>query len=561
MPGLDAIVFLSPSSIGTAIEVTVADINSPTELNGIAASSGDVIIARTVGAATDQYTFYIADTTSDAQSLPWIVSSSTAGVKFIASAGHAVNNSVRFASTIRLNSLTASRLVTLDSSNDSATPSSVAVDQTITTTSTVSSKAIGAAGIALDKDSSIGDFTLSLSPANLTNTRRWTFSDRSDTVAGLTAQTFSGIQTFTLAPVMSALTASRLVRTDGSKALESNAALTSTHMLFADSNGWPSGSANLTWSGTQITISSAIADAINNTGGYTSTIAGNGFTHNVSTNGAAATLYQNSNANSGAYYSISLNSDTGRGFLQIYSSTFAGGASFQGSLAIGCTNSGSNVIFYSANAITLTNTAAGNVYIGRNANETGLTGAGGLKLESTTDSTAIGNGASINPGGHSVAKRSFLGTIGSTFKGNVLAGVQDATAASAGQVGEVLSSTVSGVAVAGSGTVGNVTSLSITAGDWLISGHVVISGGATGLTAASTQKLSIVTTTATNGTEGDTMMATTITALTANGKHALAIPQLRINISATTTYYLTEEVTYAGGSPTAAGKLIATRIR
>lgn len=195
MPGLDAIVFLSPSSIGTAIEVTVADINSPTELNGIAASSGDIIIARTVGAATDQYTFYIADTTSDAQSLPWIVSSSTAGVKFIASAGHAVNNSVRFASTIRLNSLTASRIVTLDSSKDSSTPATITTDQSLSLT---------------------GSATV--------------------TVAGLTA--------------------SRLVRTDGSKALESNAALTNTHVLYADSSGWPTGSANFIYDGTAAFVTS-----------------------------------------------------------------------------------------------------------------------------------------------------------------------------------------------------------------------------------------------------------------------------------------------------------------
>ncbi len=137
MPGLDPVVFLSPSSIGTAIEVTVADINSPTELNSVAAASGDIIIARTVGAATDQYTYYIADTTSDAQSLPWIVSSATSGVKFIATAGHAVNNAVRFASTIRLNSLTASRIVTLDSNRDSATPATISLtDQSLSLSST-----------------------------------------------------------------------------------------------------------------------------------------------------------------------------------------------------------------------------------------------------------------------------------------------------------------------------------------------------------------------------------------------------------------------------------------
>jgi len=185
---------------------------------------------------------------------------------------------------------------------------------------------------------------------------------------------------------------------------------------------------------------------------------------------------------------------------------------------------------------------------------------GNLTLLSTTDATAA-TAAAVMAASYAASKRSFLGTIGATFKGNVLAGVQDATAAVAGQVGEVLSSTVTGVAVAATGTVGNVTSLSLTAGDWLISGHVTISGGATGLTAGSAQKLSIVATTATNGAEGDTMQVNSVLVLLANGKHALSIPQLPANISSTTTIYLTSEVTYAAGSPTAAGKLIARRIR
>jgi hypothetical protein len=186
---------------------------------------------------------------------------------------------------------------------------------------------------------------------------------------------------------------------------------------------------------------------------------------------------------------------------------------------------------------------------------------GDLLIFSTTEATSPTAASASTAGGFGVSKRSYLGVIGATFKGNVLAGVQDATAVVAGQVGEVLTSTVTGVAVAATGTVGNVTSLSLTAGDWLISAHATISGGATGLTAGSAQKLSIVTTTATNGAEGDTMQVNSVLALLANGKHALSIPQIRINISSTTTYYLTEEVTFVAGSPTIAGKLIATRIR
>jgi hypothetical protein len=176
-------------------------------------------------------------------------------------------------------------------------------------------------------------------------------------------------------------------------------------------------------------------------------------------------------------------------------------------------------------------------------------------LASTTDATSATAAALVISGGAGIGKRSFLGTIGSTFKGNVVAGVQDGTAAVSGQSGEVLSSTVTGVAAAATGTVGDVASLALSPGDWLISAHATISGGATGLTSGSQQKLSVVTTSATDGTEGDTMQINTILALSANGKHALSIPQLRVNISSATTIYLTSSVTYAAGSPTAAAKL------
>lgn len=190
-----------------------------------------------------------------------------------------------------------------------------------------------------------------------------------------------------------------------------------------------------------------------------------------------------------------------------------------------------------------------------------LTASGVVTASGTTEASAIGTANSVNAGGASVAKRSLLGTIGSSFKGNVLAGVQDATAAVTGQVGEVLSSVVASVAAASSTTTGNVTSLSITAGDWLISGFAVFAGGATGFTSGSTIKLSIVTTTATNGTSGATMVQSSVLALLANDLFTLSIPMLRINIAATTTYYLTATVTFAAGSPTVDATLIATRIR
>ena len=148
-----------------------------------------------------------------------------------------------------------------------------------------------------------------------------------------------------------------------------------------------------------------------------------------------------------------------------------------------------------------------------------------------------------------------------TFAGNILFGVNNATADTAGQVGETITSTVSGVAVAATGTVGNVTSISLTAGKWEIKAWAVIAGGATGLTSGSTAQMSIVTTTATNGTAGATMTQQSVYALIAAGLIQLDIPTVVVNITATTTYYLTEQVAFVAGSPTAAATIVATRIR
>jgi hypothetical protein len=63
-------------------------------------------------------------------------------------------------------------------------------------TGSIKVKPTGLAGLQLDCNAATGDFTLSLSPANLTANRRWTLPNRDDTVAGLGAQTFTGAQTF-----------------------------------------------------------------------------------------------------------------------------------------------------------------------------------------------------------------------------------------------------------------------------------------------------------------------------------------------------------------------------
>lgn len=73
--------------------------------------------------------------------------------------------------------------------------------------------------------------------------------------------------------VISGLTASRLVRTNASGQLESNAALTNTRIMYADANGWPTDSANFTFSTTVCTIANTTAASSATVGAF---VVGNG---------------------------------------------------------------------------------------------------------------------------------------------------------------------------------------------------------------------------------------------------------------------------------------------
>ena len=83
--------------------------------------------------------------------------------------------------------------------------------------SLILSQPAGTAGISLDPNAATGAFALALSPANLTAARRWSFPDRSDTVAGLGAQTFVGAQTVNgVITATSSISGNTLYSTDNS---------------------------------------------------------------------------------------------------------------------------------------------------------------------------------------------------------------------------------------------------------------------------------------------------------------------------------------------------------
>jgi len=141
------------------------------------------------------------------------------------------------------------------------------------------------------------------------------------------------------------------------------------------------------------------------------------------------------------------------------------------------------------------------------------------------------------------------GTIGTVAAGD----------AAAGSVGEYVNSLVASGSAVGlsNGTDGNVTSISLTAGDWDVTGAVNFVSAA----ATVTQKSAGITvTSATIPTDGSEVFNGSQTT-TASFTDGITLPVKRINVSSTTTVYLVGKVAFSAGSVSAFGTINARRVR
>ena len=157
------------------------------------------------------------------------------------------------------------------------------------------------------------------------------------------------------------------------------------------------------------------------------------------------------------------------------------------------------------------------------------------------------------------------GTISSTFSGNILAGVQNGTAALPGQVGEVIESKISTLTnAAATNTYLALTSITLTPGDWLISA----SASDTPFSLASPTPQGIIqavisTTPASSAgaTRGYDWVYQEHNTGEIAGMSLLVIPAKRVNISSTTVFYLNVSNAYVSGTPQWVGSITATRMR
>lgn len=198
---------------------------------------------------------------------------------------------------------------------------------------------------------------------------------------------------------------------------------------------------------------------------------------------------------------------------------------------------------------------ATNTYVSRGQFETpdGTVGAPSLTFTSDTDTGLYRIGA--NSMGVS-ANGANIATFAST--GVAIQGTTTNDNAATGFVGEYVSSNVSGNTVSG---VNNqwvdVTSITLSAGDWEISVVGVVNG-----TTNVTEYDVGVSTTSGNSSTGLTSGDNLVTDNYVSAQfHSLCIPGYRASISGSTTYYLKTFLTFAAGSQFARGRISARRLR
>lgn len=177
--------------------------------------------------------------------------------------------------------------------------------------------------------------------------------------------------------------------------------------------------------------------------------------------------------------------------------------------------------------------------------------SGTWRLASSINGGAYVNQLTLTSGGDLTVTGGIVGTATNN-------------AATAGNVGEEVNSTISTYTnFTTTATYQNVTSISLTAGDWDISAFFTYSSNSATITAASNAIFVISTTTASaaGAVEGQNISYVPQAALLGTSKFTDVIGPYRVSLSGTTTYYLNGQATFTLGNPQYVGSIRARRIR
>jgi hypothetical protein len=191
-------------------------------------------------------------------------------------------------------------------------------------------------------------------------------------------------------------------------------------------------------------------------------------------------------------------------------------------------------------------------------NTSGLATLSSLTTSSATISGGTVNGTSV--GATTASSGKFTTVVAtSTITPSTTSGIVGTTlgdSANAGSVGEFANGTFSATSMANT-TVQNLTSMSLTAGDWDVTGCAVYSAGSSGT--ASYIAVGASSTSATMPALGSYYALNC--SIPNNGTGTAIAPPLRFNLTSTTTVYLVGEVVIGAGTVTATGFIKARRVR
>lgn len=264
-----------------------------------------------------------------------------------------------------------------------------------------------------------------------------------------------------------------------------------------------------------------------------------------------------------------------------YRLVFGDGATLGGiPLKVTTGTSGDNIPLLSgANTWSGSQTFANSTTIFRNAS-----GATGIEIGSVTSASntfidfhSSGTAADydsrlVATGGSSTAGNGTLTLIAATFSvpgavtfsgifnvtgASAFKGIADGSSASAGYIGEYLSVTVSSYTMSTTATTYNVASLTLTPGEWDVTGSIELLSSAAVMTSV-VSGLSLVSAVSEGFPYMVQLFGQSLPASTAN---RLAIPTRRVNVTSSTVIYLIASAAFSSGSVTAKGFIRANRVR
>lgn len=214
-------------------------------------------------------------------------------------------------------------------------------------------------------------------------------------------------------------------------------------------------------------------------------------------------------------------------------------------------------------ATNITGTASGLTagHVTTNANLTGpITSSGNatsVASQTGTGSTFVMSTSPTISGTLSTAAITATGAITKSTTNGII-GTTLADNANAGSEGEYITATAGPISLT-TATATNITSISLTAGDWDVSGIVLFSTGASTVTTATFSGINTVS--ATFSVAPPYNNSQNATSIPSASNQTLIAPTIRINVSTTTTVYLISQANFSVSTVSGYGTISARRRR